>query len=96
MKKDPFKNHVWTIIQLEGYCLIGTVFEHKYHYKLDGTKVPNPKYDPNAIPPEPPDYCPGKPQFVCLDKGCNFFGYCEYSPSEDENEGMDDGMEEDY
>lgn len=92
MKKDPFKNHTWTIIQLEGYCLIKAAVQNKYWYRLDGTKVLNPDYDPNAKLPEPPEYCPGSPQYVCLDNKCDFFGYCEYSPSEEEeNDDLEKG-----
>lgn len=81
--KDPFKCHVWRIINLEGYCLIKCVIESKYIYSLEGEKKPNPNYNPDKKPPIPPDYCPGQPEFICLDNKCDFFGYCEHEPEED-------------
>ena len=78
----------WTTIILEAYCLRTTTCEkHKYNYEIFGfnskkgklktRKIPNKKYNPKYKTPRKPGYCPGKPQYLCLEKGCKYFAYTD-------------------
>jgi hypothetical protein len=78
----------WDIIAIEGYCgLMWEYNEKSSEYFIDfdtGEKYPNPKYDPNAVMPEPPDYCIDEITYTCLEKGCKYFAYCEFKGEEPE------------
>lgn len=80
-------NKPWTIIKLEGYCFHGcdlTGKMSKVLYDLDGNETPNEDYDPSYVDPPAPDWCPGKPCYMCLFEKCVHFGYCEYTGEEDD------------
>jgi len=73
---------VWTHIILEAYCTRNSGPEKgKYLYELVDAKnfktrkKPNPFYDPAFKNPRKPKYCPGVPQYLCLEKDCLHFGY---------------------
>ena len=73
---------VWTHIILEAYCARKlSDKKDKYHHevidskKFKTKKVPNPYYDPNYKTPRKPRYCPGIPQYACLEKECPHLAY---------------------
>jgi len=90
-RKRP-KTDVWSLICIDGYCLIDANYElvkdkMSMYYDLHLNPIgeePNPHYDPNAVPEEPPVWCPGAPCFECLYKDCKHFAYAEYDREEED------------
>lgn len=85
---------VWSLICIEGYCFIDIHYDlvkdkTRRYYDLEMKLVdeePNPYYEPDAKPEEPPSWCPGTPCFECLYKECKHFAYAEYGPEEEEED----------
>lgn len=74
----------WIHIILEGYCTRKySTKKDKYVYectnpkKMELKKIPNKDYDPNYRTPKKPSYCIDVPRFICLEKNCKHFGYCD-------------------
>lgn len=71
----------WTYITIEGYCSLNLEYSTKYDpyvYKLDGTKIPNSKYDPSLKIEPYPENCQRKVSFNCIK--CKHFMYSEVEP----------------
>ena len=73
-------DNVWTTIIIEAHCCRKTSCKkHKYNYiiisfdPLKTKKTLNKEYDPEYKTPRKPKYCPDKPQYICLEKGCRHF-----------------------
>lgn len=76
------QNNVWTHIILEAHCLrkVSTK-KDKYLYEIVNNefiktkRIPNPNFDLAYKTPRKPEYCPGIPQYICLEKNCPHLGY---------------------
>ena len=83
----------WTILKIEAYCGIRWEEQPEFVYDLGGKKKKkkNPLYDPDAPKPVRPDYCPiDPPSYICLEKGCEYFAWCEYKEDKYEYPEEDD------
>ena len=70
----------WTTVILEAYCLKDYAKQPKYHVAVDTEtgkteNIRNPGYDSKQKVPRKPSYCPGSPQYICLEKDCPHFAY---------------------
>lgn len=75
----------WTTVILEAYCLrtaAGALKKSKHFTDLQGNKIKNRHYDPKFKTPRKPSYCPGMPQYICLEKNCPFFTFGNASEEE--------------
>lgn len=76
------QNNVWTHIILEAHCLRKiSIKKDKYLHEIVNNefiktkRILNPDYDPNYRTPKEPRFCPGIPQYTCLEKNCPYLGY---------------------